>query len=37
MVRIVTEITGVGEDEARKLLEESNWSIRDAVQRHSEN
>ena len=37
MVRIVTEITGVGEDKARKLLEESNWSIRDAVQRHSEN
>ena len=37
MVRIVTEITGVSEDEARKLLEESNWSIRDAVQRHSEN
>ena len=37
MIRIVTEITGVGEDEARKLLEEANWSIRDAVQRHSEN
>ena len=37
MIRIVTEITGVSEDEARKLLEESNWSIRDAVQRHSEN
>ena len=32
MVRIVTEITGVSEEEARKLLEKSNWNIRVAVQ-----
>lgn len=35
MIRIVTEIIGVKEDEARKLLEESNWDIRTAVQKHS--
>ena len=34
MVRIVTEITGIGEEEAKKLLEESNWNIRTAVQKH---
>ena len=32
MVRIVTEISGVSEEEARKLLEKSNWNIRAAVQ-----
>ena len=37
MVRIVTEITGLGEDEARKLLDESNWNIREAVQKHNKN
>lgn len=35
MIRIVTEIIGVKEEEARKLLEESNWDIRTAVQKHS--
>ena len=33
MVRIVTEILGVGEEEARSLLEKSDWSIRAAVQK----
>ena len=37
MIRIVTEITGVCEDRAAKLLMESNWSIRDAIQKHNEN
>ena len=31
MIRIVTEITGVNEDEAKGLLEEAGWSIRAAV------
>ena len=35
MIRIVTEIIGVKEEEARKLLEESNWDIRTAVRKHS--
>ena len=33
MVRIVTEIIGVNEEEARDLLERSNWNIRAAVQK----
>ena len=33
MVRIVTEITGVSEEEAKNLLEESDWNIRTAVQK----
>ena len=33
MVRIVTEIAGVNEEEAKKLLEESDWNIRKAVQK----
>ena len=33
MVRIVTEITGVSEEEAKNLLEESEWNIRTAVQK----
>ena len=33
MVRIVTEIIGVNEEEATNLLEKSNWSIRTAVQK----
>ena len=37
MIRIVMEIIGVSEEEAKRLLEESNWSIRDAVQSYSEN
>ena len=32
MVRIVTEISEVSEEEARNLLEKSNWNIRAAVQ-----
>lgn len=34
MVRIVTEIIGVSEEEAKRLLEISNWDIRTAVQKH---
>ena len=37
MIRIVTEIIGVSEEEAKKLLEESNWNIRSAVEKHSKN
>ena len=37
MIRIVTEIIDVSEEEAKKLLEESNWSIREAVQKHGKN
>ena len=37
MVRIVTEITGACEDEAKKLLEEAGWNIRAAVGKHAEN
>ena len=37
MVRIVTEITGACEDEAKKLLEEAGWNIRAAVEKHAEN
>ncbi len=33
MIRIVTEIVGVNEDEARELLEKSDWNIRTAVQK----
>lgn len=35
MIRIVTEITKVKEEEARKLLDESNWNIRTAVEKHN--
>jgi len=34
MIRIVTEIIGVSEEEAKRLLEISNWDIRTAVQKH---
>ena len=37
MIRIVMEIIGVDELEARKLLEEANWSIRAAVQGYIKN
>ena len=37
MIRIVMEIIGVSEMEARKLLEEANWSIRAAVQGYIKN
>ena len=37
MIRIVTEIIGVDEDEARELLEESDWDIRTSVQKHIKN
>ena len=33
MKRIVTEIIGVNEEEAKKLLEKSDWNIRTAVQK----
>ena len=33
MIRIVTEIIGVNEEEAKELLEKSDWNIRKAVQR----
>ena len=33
MIRIVTEIIGVNEEEAKKLLEKSDWNIRTAVQK----
>ena len=33
MIRIVTEIIGVNEEEAEKLLEKSDWNIRTAVQK----
>lgn len=33
MIRIVTEIIGVSEEEAIKLLEQSDWDIRTAVQK----
>ena len=32
MIKIVTEITGVNEEDAKALLESSNWNIRRAVQ-----
>ena len=35
MIRIVTEIIGVDEDEAKKLLDESSWNIRAAVQKYN--
>ena len=37
MIRIVTEIASVSAEEAKKLLEESNWNIRAAVQKYNEN
>jgi N-acetylmuramic acid 6-phosphate (MurNAc-6-P) etherase len=37
MIRIVTEIIGVNEDEAKRLLEESDWNIREAVQKYGKN
>ena len=37
MIRIVTEITGESEEEAIKLLEQSDWDIRTAVQKHIKN
>ena len=37
MIRIVTEIIGVSEEEAVKLLEQSDWDIRTSVQKHSKN
>ena len=37
MIRIVTEIIGVNEAEARKLLDESSWNIRTAIQKHNAN
>ncbi|MBR6772810.1 MAG: N-acetylmuramic acid 6-phosphate etherase [Clostridia bacterium] len=37
MIRIVTEIIGVSEEEAVKLLEQSDWDIRTSVQNHSKN
>jgi len=37
MIRIVTEITGVSEEEAIKLLEQSDWDIRTSVQKHIKN
>ena len=33
MIRIVTEIIGVNEEEAEKLLDRSDWNIRTAVQK----
>ena len=33
MIKIVTEIIGVNEEEAKKLLEKSDWNIRTAVQK----
>ncbi len=35
MIRIVTEIIGVNEAEARKLLEQSDWDIRTAIEKHN--
>jgi N-acetylmuramic acid 6-phosphate etherase len=37
MIRIVTEITGVSEEKAIKLLEQSDWDIRTSVQKHIKN
>ena len=37
MIRIVTEIAGVGEKDAIKLLEQSDWDIRTSVQKHIKN
>ncbi len=37
MIRIVTEIIGANEEEAKSLLEESDWNIRAAVQKHDKN
>ena len=37
MIRIVTEIIGVSEEEAKALLENSDWNIRNAVEKHREN
>ena len=35
MIRIVTEITHVNDEEAKKLLEESDWNIRTAIQKYN--
>ena len=37
MIRIVTEIIGVDEEEATSLLENAEWSIRSAVQGYNKN
>ena len=37
MIRIVTEITGESEEESIKLLEQSDWDIRTAVQKNIKN
>ena len=37
MIRIVMEIIGVSEEEAKRLLEEANWNIREAVQVYIKN
>ena len=37
MIRIVMEIIGVSEEKAKKLLEEANWNIREAVQVYIKN
>ena len=37
MIRIVTEITGKSDEEAIKLLEQSDWNIRTSVQKHIKN
>ena len=37
MIRIVTEIIDVSEEEAKRLLEDANWSIRAAVQKYGKN
>ena len=37
MIRIVTEITGESEEESIKLLEQSDWDIRTAVQKNGKN
>lgn len=35
MIRIVKEMTGVGDEEAKALLEKANWSIRAAVEKYN--
>ena len=35
MIRIVTEIIDVNEEEAEKLLEKSNWNIRSAIKKYN--
>lgn len=37
MIRIVTEITGESEEESIKILEQSDWDIRTAVQKNGKN